>query len=290
MCDFVLDHQSVSRQHAAVVPHKNGRIYVIDMGSAHGTFVSNERLTKDIPVELEAGQSLKFAASTRTYILRKNVAALFSSPTLPPEIKLPLPDPSDEEAVLAYNTILNRYGMNKPDLSSRLEGSGISTSGTDDANLSQRPSKKRKRQSVVFKDQVGGMLIDVVGISDGADVDTEPGPLDVKEGGSLVGKYESLVQITLIPRGKEHIPPKDDVISPKGVTDKLQEVLNKVKSAPKTGIYDGLYGDSFSTKVGSAWAYKEPNATVNEQKASHAGEKSKINSAYDIDDLFGDDE
>lgn len=24
-CDFVLDHQSVSRQHAAVVPHKNGR-------------------------------------------------------------------------------------------------------------------------------------------------------------------------------------------------------------------------------------------------------------------------
>lgn len=25
MCDFVLDHQSVSRQHAAVVPHKNGR-------------------------------------------------------------------------------------------------------------------------------------------------------------------------------------------------------------------------------------------------------------------------
>lgn len=25
-CDFVLDHQSVSRQHAAVVPHKNGRL------------------------------------------------------------------------------------------------------------------------------------------------------------------------------------------------------------------------------------------------------------------------
>lgn len=24
-CDYVLDHQSVSRQHAAVVPHKNGR-------------------------------------------------------------------------------------------------------------------------------------------------------------------------------------------------------------------------------------------------------------------------
>lgn len=27
MCDYVLDHQSVSRQHAAVVPHKNGRYF-----------------------------------------------------------------------------------------------------------------------------------------------------------------------------------------------------------------------------------------------------------------------
>lgn len=27
-CDFVLDHQSVSRQHAAVIPHKNGRLDV----------------------------------------------------------------------------------------------------------------------------------------------------------------------------------------------------------------------------------------------------------------------
>lgn len=31
MCDFVLDHQSVSRQHAAVVPHKNGRFDDFDL-------------------------------------------------------------------------------------------------------------------------------------------------------------------------------------------------------------------------------------------------------------------
>ncbi|KAI4311841.1 hypothetical protein MLD38_036704 [Melastoma candidum] len=82
-CDFVLDHQSVSRQHAAVVPHKDGSIYVIDLGSGHGTFVANERLTRDSPVELEVGQSVKFAASTRTYILRKNNAALFRQPHWP---------------------------------------------------------------------------------------------------------------------------------------------------------------------------------------------------------------
>uniref|UniRef100_A0A452XKI4 FHA domain-containing protein n=1 Tax=Aegilops tauschii subsp. strangulata TaxID=200361 RepID=A0A452XKI4_AEGTS len=82
-CEIVLDHQSVSRQHAAVVPHKNGSIYVIDLGSVHGTFVANERLTKDNPVELEVGQSLRFAASTRAYVLRKNTAAFFPAQSLP---------------------------------------------------------------------------------------------------------------------------------------------------------------------------------------------------------------
>ncbi|KAJ8761043.1 hypothetical protein K2173_025750 [Erythroxylum novogranatense] len=57
-CDFVLGHQSLSRQHAIVVPHKNGSIYVIDLGSAHGIFVANEWLIKDNRVDLEVGQSL----------------------------------------------------------------------------------------------------------------------------------------------------------------------------------------------------------------------------------------
>lgn len=30
-CDFVLDHQSISRQHAAVIPHKNGRLVFCSM-------------------------------------------------------------------------------------------------------------------------------------------------------------------------------------------------------------------------------------------------------------------
>lgn len=109
-------------------------IYVIDLGSAHGTFVANERLTKDSPVELEAGQSLKFAASTRTYILRKNNDALFPPPRQPAEIDLPPPpDPSNEEAVLAYNTFLNRYGLMRPD---SLSKSTVSTSGEDVNHLS----------------------------------------------------------------------------------------------------------------------------------------------------------
>lgn len=288
-CDFVLDHQSVSRQHAAVVPHKDGSIYVIDLGSVHGTFVANERLTKEYPVELEVGQSLRFAASTRIYILRKNTAALFPTPPLATEINLPSPpDPSDEEAVLAYNTILNRYGLSKNDLSK-------SGSSKDDGQHSERPRKRLKKARVAFRDQVGGELVEVVGISDGVDVETEPGPIGVKEG-SLVGKYETLVQTTVIPKGKEQFSPKEDNLSQKGVTDKLQEVLNKVKSTPKGGIYDDLFGDPLSVKVGSSWAYTsgsggdgQANITKGAEGKSidASGGKSDDTLGYDNDDLFG---
>ncbi|KAI3495119.1 hypothetical protein L1887_37292 [Cichorium endivia] len=267
-CDFVLDHQSVSRQHAAVVPHKNGSIYVVDLGSAHGTFVANERLTKDSPVELEVGQSLRFAASTRVYILKKDNTALFPPP-LPSEINIPPPpNPSDEEAVLAYNTFVNRYNL--------------STSVSEET---ERPVKRIKRAKVSFRDQVGGELVEVVGVSDGVDVETEPGPMGVKEGSSLVGKYESLVQTTVIPKGKESFSIKEVSVSPKGVTDKLQEVLNKVKAPPKGGIYDDLYGESLSSKVGSSWAYssgvKEASAAKDDEK------KGNIGNDDSDDDLFG---
>ncbi|XP_022724393.1 nuclear inhibitor of protein phosphatase 1 [Durio zibethinus] len=298
-CDFVLDHQSVSRQHAAVIPHKNGSIYVIDLGSAHGTFVANERLTKDTPVELEVGQSLRFAASTRTYILRKDNAALFPRPPPPTEINLPPPpDPSDEDAVVAYNTLINRYGLSKSDLLPK----SISSAGREDSTETERATKRTRKLKVTFRDQAGGELVEVVGISDGADVETEPGPVGVKEG-SLVGKYESLVQTTVIPKGKDLSSVKEDNVYQKGVTEKLQEVLNKVKNAPKGGIYDDLYGESLSDKVGSSWAYASVGSAVGQGLASHtkdatigkavdvsSGKPGSNSGPYDDseDDLFGD--
>ncbi|KAK4759703.1 hypothetical protein SAY87_022834 [Trapa incisa] len=287
-CDFVLDHQSVSRQHAAVVPHKNGSIYVIDLGSAHGTFVANERLTKETPVELEVGQSLRFAASTRSYILRKNNAALFPPAPSSTEIKLPpVPDPSDEEAVVAYNTLVNRYGLGKSN------DAKTKDSSKDERDLSHRAAKRLKRLRVMFKDQAGESLVEVVGISDGADVETEPGPMGVKEG-SLVGKYESLVHTTIIPKGKEPTLLKEDN-SQGGITEKLKEALNKVKNPQKVGISDDLYGEAFSGKVGSSWAFSSsaargsPASPKKDSLQKPAAVLSKMSHANgdDDDDLFG---
>ncbi|CAM8887482.1 unnamed protein product [Rhodiola kirilowii] len=226
-CDFVLDHQSVSRQHAAVVPHKNGR-------------------------------SLRFAASTRTYILRKNEAVLFPPPPSPSEIKLPPPpDPSDEEALVAYNTIINRYGLN------------ISGNNSESSSTSGHRNDRN-----------------------GVDVETEPGPVGV-EGGSLVGKYESLVKTTVIPKGKEESSKTENYVSPVGMTDKLREVLIKVKSAPKGGgIYDDVFGESVIDKAGSSWASSDSKATpkiVSHDDAKGVNKFNTSNKAEDEDDdLFGD--
>lgn len=264
-------------------------VYVIDLGSAHGTFVANERLSKDSPVELEVGQSLRFAASTRVYILRKDNAALFPPP-LPTAINLPPPpDPADEEAILAYNTFVNRNS---------LSNSQVVSSSVGASHEIERPVKRiKKTRKVSFRDQVGGELVQVVGVSDGADVETEPGPMGVKEGSSLVGKYESLVQTTVIPRGKESSVAKEVGVSSKGVTDKLQEVLNRVKAPPpKGGIYDDLYGDSLSSKVGSTWAYSAIPSGAKDAASPGKDDESKVSvrprsnmgsDESDDDDLFG---
>lgn len=253
--------------------------------------MANERLTKDSPVELEAGQSLRFAASTRTYILRKNDAALFPRPPLPTEVDLPPPpDPSDEEAVVSYNTLLNRYGLTKSGLPSSSEDSSPASAKEDTRH--GRPTKKLRKMRVAFRDQLGGELVEVVGFSDGADVGTEPGPIGVKEG-SLVGKYESLVQTTIIPKGKEPFSLRGENISPKGVTGKLQEILNRVKNPSKTGVYDDLYGESFSGNVGSSWAYSSAGSAnrlsspPKDLITRKLEDNNRTNTNDSDDDLFG---
>jgi nuclear inhibitor of protein phosphatase 1 len=166
----------------------------------------------------------------------------------------------------------HRYGIIRPD--------HPSSSGEP----SERPLKRSKKGHISFRDQAGGELIQVVGISDGADVGPSPGLLGVKEG-SLVGKYESLVQVTVIPRGKDL--QGGGAHSPKGsVTEKLQRVMDKVKNGPKSGegIYDGIFGEAVKEEVGgSSWAYKLDHQDDKAEKNVGDG-----NVDDDADDLFGD--
>ncbi|GLI61288.1 hypothetical protein VaNZ11_003639 [Volvox africanus] len=70
LADVVLDHPSISRQHATAAFHgARGTWMITDLGSTHGTFLGDRQLAKNDPTELVPGVELRFAASTRRYKL-----------------------------------------------------------------------------------------------------------------------------------------------------------------------------------------------------------------------------
>lgn len=62
-----LDHDSISRQHAAVVHSFTGETFVIDLGSRFGTTVDGEKLIPQKYTPIKDGAVVVFGASTRAY-------------------------------------------------------------------------------------------------------------------------------------------------------------------------------------------------------------------------------
>ena len=79
-CGIVLEHGSASRQHAALLNHRSGATYVMDLGSAHGTFLSGRRLPPREPTLWEEGAACVFGASSRSYVLRLSAAGPLAPP------------------------------------------------------------------------------------------------------------------------------------------------------------------------------------------------------------------
>eukprot|EP01006_Ploeotia_vitrea_P018086 TRINITY_DN49350_c0_g1_i1.p1 TRINITY_DN49350_c0_g1~~TRINITY_DN49350_c0_g1_i1.p1 ORF type:complete len:384 (+),score=32.54 TRINITY_DN49350_c0_g1_i1:24-1175(+) len=69
VCDYTLEHPSLSRVHFAIVHHKNGEPFVIDLRSGHGTFLNDEKLEPTQPTKLTPGSSIRAGASTRHYVV-----------------------------------------------------------------------------------------------------------------------------------------------------------------------------------------------------------------------------
>ena len=75
LCDFVLDHESISRQHAFVGWDRDGKLLVADLNSAHGTTVEQRALRPGMTVELKDGSTIAFGASSRSYVVKLRTVA-----------------------------------------------------------------------------------------------------------------------------------------------------------------------------------------------------------------------
>lgn len=75
VCDYVLEHPSVSSVHAALIFNKEHACFVLlDLGSTNGTRLQGKRVEARKPVPIAVGSILQFGYSTRTYEVRAGPA------------------------------------------------------------------------------------------------------------------------------------------------------------------------------------------------------------------------
>lgn len=84
MCDFVLEHPTISRFHAVIQFKRRGDAYLYDLGSTHGTFLNKNQVEKNTYIDLRVGDVIRFGRSTRMFIFQG------PSELMPPEANVKL--------------------------------------------------------------------------------------------------------------------------------------------------------------------------------------------------------
>ncbi|CAJ1835838.1 unnamed protein product [Sphenostylis stenocarpa] len=70
LCDFVLEHPTISRFHAVIQFKRSGDAYIYDIGSTHGTFLNKIQVEKNTYVDLNVGDVIRFGRSSRLFIFQ----------------------------------------------------------------------------------------------------------------------------------------------------------------------------------------------------------------------------
>lgn len=74
VCDYVLEHPSVSAVHAVLVYHRQQECFVlVDLGSTNGVRLNKQRIAPRKPVPAPVGSVIQFGYSTRLYEIRTGV-------------------------------------------------------------------------------------------------------------------------------------------------------------------------------------------------------------------------
>lgn len=77
--EVAVDDRGVSRTHAAIVHHRNGRVYLIDLKSTHGTKVDGEALEAHKPTRLKEGSKVQLGHAQTLYVVHLHGARKPSS-------------------------------------------------------------------------------------------------------------------------------------------------------------------------------------------------------------------
>ncbi|KAJ2403208.1 hypothetical protein GGI23_000138 [Coemansia sp. RSA 2559] len=73
VCDFPMDHASISRYHAVLQFIDDGMAaQLVDLGSSHGSFVNKRRVQPNSPLRLGIGDQIRFGMSSRVWVLGSN--------------------------------------------------------------------------------------------------------------------------------------------------------------------------------------------------------------------------
>ncbi|XP_061344258.1 uncharacterized protein LOC133290215 [Gastrolobium bilobum] len=109
LCDFVLEHPTISRFHAVIQFKRRGDAYLYDLGSTHGTFLNKNQVEKNTYVDMHVGDVIRFGRSSRLFI--------FEGPSelMPPETNAKLMrEVKMREAMLDREASLRRARMEGP--------------------------------------------------------------------------------------------------------------------------------------------------------------------------------
>lgn len=121
MSDVVVENLLISRCHAAIMQHFSGRIYLVDLGSAHGTYIGNDRLTPFIPTFLHEGALFRFGVYPNKFAVKSDRPAnsagrCYDGASLLPQSGLPDDQQSYENTLT--NRTLSFWGLNLSDVPS----------------------------------------------------------------------------------------------------------------------------------------------------------------------------
>jgi len=109
--DIQLWHETSSRRHALLFHHPNGQCYIVDCGSAHGTFINGKRVRTTpeggmvVPHRVRRGALIRFGGPGAPAFILKSLSAGMSSRLCPPVVSS-----ANSSALVKHNTVLNSLG------------------------------------------------------------------------------------------------------------------------------------------------------------------------------------